>query len=173
MKKIILFTLTTLITSALFAQSKSNGYFVEKKTFSKPIEYNDYIADLITLVDNAWDKSIDAGDAKTAMSWNKELKTVTTKVLASFKKMEGYEGEISFKASAIDYVTHMNNISKKELPAFLKLIHSKKEITPDQEKKAEALLPMLDDRRESLFASMEVAQQNFANKHNFTISGQD
>lgn len=168
MKKFILIALPLLFISTQVV-AQSNGVYVEKKSCTSAVEYNDYIVDLVLLVGKSWSKAIDGSDLATTMKASSELKSITGKVMKSLGKLEGFNGDINFKSSAIDYVTYMNKISKKELPAFLKLIHGKGEFTADKEKKAEALIPALDDRREALFASIESAQADFATKNDFTI----
>jgi hypothetical protein len=169
MKKIILFILPFLwLTSGAMAQS--NGLYVEKKSCTTAIEYNNYLIDLLDMADALWTKSIDGPDLKTTLKANADLKKVTGKIIQSLKKLEAFGGDVNFKASSIDYITHLNKISKKELPAFLKLIHAKGGLTPENEKKAEALIPILDDQRETKFAAIERFQEDFAAQHNFTIA---
>lgn len=169
MKKITAIITLFIISNVLYSQS--NGLYVEKKVCLNAIEYNDYIVDLVVLTGNAWSKAMDATNLSTAMKANKYLKSLSGKIIISLGKLQGYEGDVNFKNSAINYITHMNNMTKKELPKFLKLIYGKGTLTPEREKQAEALIPMLDDKRESLFKEIEISQANFAAQHNFTIEG--
>jgi hypothetical protein len=169
MKKIVLLFLPA-IWLASGAVAQSNGLYVEKKSCTTPIEYNNYLIDLLDMVDALWTKAIEGPDLKSTLQSTADLKKVSGKILQSLKKLEAYGGDVNFKASAIDYVTHLNKISKKELPTFLKLIHAKGGLTPENEKKAEALIPILDDQRETKFAAIERFQEDFATQHNFTIA---
>jgi hypothetical protein len=158
MKKITAIITLFIISNVLYSQS--NGLYVEKKVCLNAIEYNDYIVDLVVLTGNAWSKAMDATNLSTAMKANKDLKSLSGKIIISLGKLQGYEGDVNFKNSAINYITHMN-----------KLIYGKGTLTPEREKQAEALIPMLDDKRESLFKEIEISQANFAAQHNFTIEG--
>lgn len=149
--------------------SQSNGSYEEKKVCLDAIEYNDYIVDLILLTSDSWSKAIDAADLSAAMKANKDLKAISGKIIKSLQILQSFEGDVNFKKSAINYVSHLNKISKKELPKFFKLIYGKGTLTPEREKQAEALIPLLDERREYLFNQIESAQAAFAAQHNFAI----
>jgi hypothetical protein len=170
MKKIIIATIA-LIAFNLQSKAQSNGLYVEKKSCTTAIEYNDYLVDMMNMVDQVWTKSLEQADLKSSMTVNNELKTLSGKMLVSLKKLEGFGGETAFKNAAVTYITHMNNVSKKELPAFLKLIRAKGGLTTENEKKAEAYIPILDGKRERLFAEFENIQDAFATQHGFTIQG--
>jgi hypothetical protein len=171
MKKII-FTIVAIVAFNLSSQAQSNGLYVEKTSCSNAIEYNDYLVDLINMVDKVWTRSLEQADLPSSMKVSNELKSLSGKMLKSLKKLEGFGGESVFKGAAITYITHMNNVSKKELPTFLKLVKAKGGLTAKNEKAAEDLIPILDDKREKLFAEFESVQSSFAKEHGFTIEGQ-
>ncbi len=162
---------TVLIGFHIYSNAQSNGLYIEKVNCTNAIEYNDYLVELINMTDKVWTSSLEQSDLKLSMKVNNELKSLTGKILKSLKKLQGYGGESSFKGAAVTYITHMNSVSKKELPTFLKLIRAKGGMTPENEKKAEALIPILDGKREKLFAEFESIQMIFATEHGFTIEG--
>jgi hypothetical protein len=170
MKKFFIATIA-LIAFNVQTQAQSNGIYVEKTSCTNAIEYNDYLVDLMNMVDQVWTKSLEQSDLQSSLKVNNELKSLSGKMLKSLKKLEGYGGESAFKNATVTYITHMNNVSKKELPTFLKLIRAKNGLTAENEKKAEALIPILDGRRERLFSEFENVQAVFAAEHGFTIVG--
>lgn len=149
--------------------SQRNGLYGERTSCINAIEYNDYIVSLVVLIDATWNKAMDETDLKKALTASNEMKNISGAVIKSLKKLEGYDGETDFKLAASNYATHMNNISKKELPKFLKLIRAKDEIILANAKQAQTLSPILDDKRESLFSLIQSTQNAFALKHDFTI----
>ncbi len=115
MKKITAIITLFIISNVLYSQS--NGLYVEKKVCLNAIEYNDYIVDLVVLTGNAWSKAMDATNLSTAMKANKYLKSLSGKIIISLGKLQGYEGDVNFKNSAINYITHMN--SPNSLNSFM------------------------------------------------------
>jgi len=170
MKKIIFLT-TLFITFQLNSYTQSNGLFVEKTSFSTAVEYNNYLVDLVNTVDKAWSKTLEVDDLAGSIKEAKNLKTLTDAVLKSLKKTPGYGGEVNFKNATVNYASHMNKVSKKELPAFLKILRGKGEFTAEKAKKAEVYIPILDGKREQLFAEFENIQTQFAKEYGFTIEG--
>ncbi len=169
MKKIIVLTIAFIATQ-LVSNAQNNTY-TEKTSCSTPIEYNDYLVDMINLLDKVWTRALEEKELSAAMKVNTELKTLSGKMQKSLKKLQGFGGESAFKTAAINYVNHMNSVSKKELPAFLKILRTKGDFTTAMEKKAESYIPVLDGRREKLFAEFEAVQEKFAKEYGFTIEG--
>lgn len=169
MKNLIVLIPILFIHGGLFSQS--NGIYVEKTTCTNAIEYNDYIINMIDLIDDAWSTVLDDKELKKANTDIKYLRTLTDKILKSFKKLEGYQSEADFKNSAVNYTTHMNKVSKKELPEFMKIITTDAILTEKGATRSEELIPILDGVREDLFALIEKKQEVFAAKNNFKIEG--
>ena len=110
MKNILLLIPVLFVSANAFLQS--NGVYVEKTSCTTAIEYNDYIVDLVQLIDDAWDKAIGESDLKKALDASTKLKTLSGQVTKSLKKLVGFDGETDFKQSTSDYVSHMSSISK-------------------------------------------------------------
>lgn len=170
MKKIIILSVL-FVGFQITNSAQSNGLFVEKTTFSSAIEYNNYFVDLVNAVDKAWTKSLEVEDLKGALKASKDLKTLSGAMVKSLKKTQGFGGETNFKNAAMNYIGHMNKVSSKELPAFLKILRGKGEFTDEKAKKAEVYIPILDGRREQLFTEFENIQTRFAQEYGFTIEG--
>jgi hypothetical protein len=166
MKKKIIYLLLTVGAGTMYAQ---NSYYIEKTSFSTPIQYNDYLTELIDLVDDQWTIAIEDSIMESALSNSKKMNDMSDKVLKTLDKIQPYDGEVDFKKSAKAYVEHMFRISKKELPEFIRLIRDPDKFTPAMEKRAEELIPILDGKREILFQGVERSQQAFSRKYGFTV----
>jgi hypothetical protein len=166
MKRIIFCFLLFMAAGMLNAQ---NSYYIEKTSLPYAADYNDYIVDMIDLVDQQWTLAIEDSVMESALASSKLMNDISGYILKTLAKLEGFNGDVDFKKSAINYITHMNKISKKELPEFIKIIRKPGSLTVAGEKRAEALIPILDDKREILFKGVEVAQNAFAKKNGITI----
>jgi hypothetical protein len=159
------FTLSVFLFLAAYSSAQKLTY-VEKDSFPDAIAYNDYIVDMMDIIDEGWTLAIEEEASYRALEYADSLKTRSGRIIASLQKLKGYEGETKFRQAALDYAIHMNTISKKELPDFIRLIRIG-ELTESKRKEATALLPILDNKREKLFALIEKAQAAFAKKYHF------
>lgn len=163
MKKYFILSVFLFLGTCLFAQKLT---YTERDQFPDAIAYNDYIVDMMDIIEEGWTLAIEEETSYRALEYADSLKTRSERIIASLKKLQGYDGETKFKQAALDYAIHMNNISKKELPDFIRLIRIG-ELTESKRKEAKLLLPILDTKREKLFALIEKAQNAFAKKYHF------
>ncbi len=153
----------TLVTFLVSCGAKD-----KRKKFDKAADYNDYIIDIVDGVDEAWSTSIEEEDKDKAFAWSDSLANRSKAGLTKLTNLQPFKKDSTFRDASTKYITHMSNISNKELKEFLTLIHGE-EFTLESEQKAEALLPILDDQREKLFEDIKTTQKAFAAKFNIIL----
>jgi hypothetical protein len=163
MKKVSIVLALAVVTFLVSCGAKD-----KRLKFTDAVKYNDYIVDVIDDVDEAWTSAIEEEDQKQALAWSDTLANRSKNGLAKLNNLQPFKKDSAFRDAGIKYLTHMNNISNKELKEFINIIRAE-EMTIEGEQRAEALIPMLDDEREKLFAATETAQSSFATKFNITI----
>jgi len=161
--------LSFVLTLAVVTFMVSCGAKDKRVKLTDPVKFNDLIVDQITETDKAWDNAIDAEDGQNATTWSDSLAARSKRGIATLTNLQPFKKDSAFRDAGIKYLTHMNNIANKELKEFIGIIHAD-EFTPESEQRAEALLPILDDEREKLFAETESQQKLFAAKFNITIA---
>lgn len=163
MKKVSIVLALAVVTFLVSCGAKD-----KRLKFTDAVKYNDYIVDVIDDVDEAWTSAIEEEDQKQALAWSDTLANRSKNGLAKLNNLQPFKKDSAFRDAGIKYLTHMNNISNKELKEFINIIRAE-EMTIEGEQRAEALIPMLDDEREKLFSATESAQSSFATKFNITI----
>jgi len=144
--------------------------YEEKDSFPDALSYNDYLVDRVDLKDDLWTLGIDEESMGYALRWTDSLLSTSQKVVKTLEGMGSYNGFDYFRLSVIEYAKHFIKISSNELPEFIKIIRAP-EMSDDDEKRAEAMLPKLDDKRDSLFAETEKNQFRFADSVGLDIVG--
>lgn len=142
--------------------------YEERSNFTEPSDYHNYIVDMVDIIDHYWTLAIEAEMKETALAYTDTLRMRTDKILGSLKKLGPFKGYDTMRMRATDYAVHMNNISKKELVEFINIIRAE-EMNTQSEKRAESLIPILDDKREALFARIEEEQKVMGQKFGFSI----
>jgi transposase len=163
MKKVSIVLALVVVTFLVSCGAKD-----KRLKFTDAVKYNDYIVDIVDEVDDAWTSAIEEEDQKQALAWSDTLANRSKNGLAKLNNLQPFKKDSTFRDAGIKYLTHMNNISNKELKEFINIIRAE-EMTIEGEQRAEALIPMLDDEREKLFSATENAQSSFATKFNITI----
>lgn len=135
--------------------------------FTDAVKYNDYIVDIIDDVDEAWSASLEEEDMDKSLAWADTLANRSKNGLAKLNNLQPFKKDSAFRDAGKTYLTHMNGVANNELKEFLKITHS--EITVESEQRAEDLIPILDGKRETLFAETEKTQNAFADKFHIVI----
>lgn len=137
----------------------------KKVRFETAKEYNDYIVKVVQDVDQAWSNVIHEKNLEKSLSKAEELTQISQDGINKLENLIGFKKEKLYRRSGIEYVKHINKISKKELKEFLRLIHVD---SPDQTRINE-LLMALDEDRESKFHVLTVCQELFAVKYSLKL----
>ena len=163
MKKVSIVLAVVAVTFLVSCGAKD-----KRLKFTDAVKYNDYIVDIIDGVDEAWTTSIEEEDKQKALAWSDSLANRSKTGLAKLNNLQPFKKDSTFRDAGIKYITHMNNVANKELKEFINIIRAD-EMTVESEKRAEELIPILDDQREKLFDETEKVQNAFADKFHIII----
>lgn len=150
---------------------QGRSYFVPNKSgidyqytvlaqIDDPVVFNAYLSNMVSITDSLWVITIEEENLERAHILNQELQSKTGSMLNHISQIV-YPGDgDDFKKAVIDYITHLNKITYKELARFIDLIRSK-DFNSKMEREAESLIPILDDERERLMAELGKKQVLF------------
>ena len=163
----LFFGIFILVTLTLFMTYCENGD--TRKSFSEPVEYNDYIIDELHRIDRFY--SYGMKSMKDTISGHRFCLDLEkeTKIALEHLNIQPFEGDSSLCEVTKELVKHYNSISTKELPAFVDIVFSKNRSTADQPK-IDELSSKIDGGTSRIWSKIGPVQRVFATKFNLRLN---
>ncbi len=170
MKKVSI--ILTLAVVGLVTSCGLMGPKDKRLKFNDPIQYNDYIIDIINDLDGEYSDIMEEEDEDASKVLVDSFAAHTTQSVAKLKNLQPFKKDSTFRDAAAEFVGHLDKISHKELPEFMAIIFSDDILSEKSQSRLDELMPILSDQRIKLFDNTVKVQKAFAVKHKYKIENQ-
>lgn len=140
----------------------------KRKSFSTPMEYNDYIMTELNEIDQWYnDQILQVKDAASARKFCLDIERKTERGIVKLS-IQPFEGDSSLCEETKGFFTFLKTMSRNELRMFFKLVYNQTN-TSDSKNKIAELIGKMDGEYSKWWSSIKHIQKVFASKHHLNI----